>query len=80
MRPVGAELGLVCDSDDVLAAGHFLRTPTGRAYVITDAREAGEPRAPYRLRWRLRAVVVRRADVPDDAVVHEFRWWRRGRR
>jgi hypothetical protein len=79
MKPVGAEVGLTYDTDGTLQAGHFLRTTTGRAYIVTSAREVGTAPWPWSRPWKVRAVVIRRSEVPADAVIHPVRWYPRGR-
>jgi hypothetical protein len=56
-----------------LKVGDYLRTPGGSAYLVTEMRQ--NARRPHRrhlrcLRWPV-------AEVPDDATIFEFHWYKR---
>lgn len=74
-----AETGTVAVTYDAdpgitVQAGEALRTTTGRTYLVVNARRVRSRVAPNR--FALRCVIVEGA--PEDAKVHELRWYRRG--
>lgn len=66
---------LYYDGPEPLAPGEFMRSSGGAVYLIRRAR-----RSPtIRLRKYLDVLRFDPAQVPLDAVVHEFYWYPRGR-
>jgi hypothetical protein len=72
---IGSEVGLYMDTPRLLEVGHFIETPTGRTYEITTLRR--QERGKHKGRWHIRALVVSRASVPDEATVHPILWYSR---
>lgn len=79
---VGTECGLTVDMEpgETVAEGDWVVSP-GTAYLVVAARASG-PGAAVRgerrkLRWSLRVVRSRLADVPVDARQIQFGWYRR---
>jgi hypothetical protein len=75
--PIGAVVKLYYDAPelDLLdGATHAIRTPTGRTYVVLDARR--QRRGLHVGRWHLRALVA--DEPPPGAVVHPLVWYKRG--
>lgn len=75
--PIGRNVGLYYDGwVDDLAVGDFLRTATGRTYLITDLRR--QTRGRHVGRYHLRCDVVPE-DQPDvDDRVFPIHWYGRG--
>lgn len=74
--PAGAEVGLFYDGRDPVAEGDYLRTGTGRTYLIVGNRI--QARGKHTGRQHLRAVVMADDHAPElDAVVHTIAWYRR---
>lgn len=76
--PAGATVGLYYDSPRAVESGDFLRTPTGRTYLIESVRIQG--RGLHVGRQHLRATVMEAGHVPEpDARVLPIYWYGRSR-
>lgn len=75
-RPPGSEVSLYYDSPiHKLAAGDYLRTPSGRLYEVLDIRV--QERGAHRGRQHLHCLVLRPDDDVDEARVRPLLWYRR---
>lgn len=74
--PIGADVGLYYDARTDVAPGDFIRTGSGRTYLIRAARR--QERGRHVGRWHVRAVVVEESTPEPGDVVHHLRWYRRG--
>lgn len=78
MKPAGARALLTYDPhpQQVVEVGDYIRTRTGRTYLIDKARKVTSARYPGRL---LLTTTVMPADheVEPDAVVHSLHWYSR---
>lgn len=88
MKLPGEPATLTYDTPAVVFEGDYVRTTTGRLYLVTGAhvvRQRGGPRYSYDAgvlvqvpRWRLETVVMEPDhEVEDDATVHPLAWYRR---
>jgi hypothetical protein len=73
--PIGANVSLYYDSRRHVEVGHFIQTPTGRTYLVTDVRR--QARGEHIGRWHLRADVVPEDWPQPYDVVHPLSWYRR---
>lgn len=71
--PIGAVVRLYVDADEEIARDDFLRTPSGRVYLVLGGRV--QQRGKHRGRNHLTCRVVE--SVPDGARVIPFSWYPR---
>lgn len=88
MKLPGESATLTYDTTAVVEEGDYVRTGTGRTYLVTSARvvrRRGGPAWSYEPagvvqihRWALETVVMPDGHaVEDDATVHTLAWYRR---
>jgi hypothetical protein len=74
-RP-GEPAKLYYDSDVVAEPGDYIRTPTGRQYLVEHVRV--QTRGKHAGRQHLRTIVMEPGHVCEqDARVHKIQWYRR---
>lgn len=87
--PLGALVSLFYDGTGPIQSGHYLQTPTGRAYLVEQVRR--QETGGYVGRWHLKATVIHERDLTaamaqaaindeDEIVVHRLHWYRRNPR
>lgn len=67
---------LYVDGVFALEVGHFLVTTGGSAYLVQGIRQNKR----RRFRRHLQCVRWPREEIPQDATVHEFTWYKRQRK
>lgn len=73
--PVGANVGLYFDGLASIEEGDYIRTKSGRSYLVESVRV--QQRGIHVGRQHLRCIVVNPEDVAPDATVHRMWWYRR---
>lgn len=73
--PVGTNVGLYYDGLAEVEVGEYIRTKTGRSYLIDSVRI--QQRGTHVGRQHLRCIVVAAEDIAPDATVHRMWWYRR---
>lgn len=76
--PPGTEVGLFMDMGTQLEAGDYLRSRSGRTYLVDNVRV--QQRGVHIGRQHLRCIVVRPEDVAPDARIIDFWWYPRGKK
>lgn len=73
--PIGANVSLYYDARRDVREGDFIRTTSGRTYLVTGARR--QERGVHIGRWHLRCDVVPQDMPTAEDVVHPLTWYRR---
>lgn len=77
MKAPGEPAALTYDSARPVEPGDYIRTPTGRTYLVTSVRV--QARGRHAGRQHLATVVMAPDHVVEpDATVHPLHWYRRG--
>ena len=75
--PSGAIVSIYYDSPVSVEFGHYIRTSTGRTYLVVEVRQ--QKKGIHRRRKHIKALVMEEGfEIPKNSVVHPLYWYPRG--